>query len=303
MTFIGTLKNIGYLALFILLLPLIPLITGGIQKFYNRYVDPRAQVGVLPIKGVLYDSGYYTKQLHTFFKDNHIKAILLKIECPGSATGTGQAIYNELITLKKQYPKPVIVLVENLCASGGYYIACGADHIIASPMALIGSIGVAAPYLFKLKDFVEQFKIKYVPLTAGDYKNTTNPFADLTDAQKAMLQGVLDDSYEQFIADVAQSRNLDQTKAKEYGDGKIFSGRQALALGLIDQLGSSSQAIQTIKEKANIETEIKWVHAPSKTGLWALFGKESDEEQSVFSACAHEFCTILESRYLRMALG
>lgn len=297
MTLFGTLKNIAYIALFIILLPLIPLMVGGIQQLYNRYVDPRSQVGVLPIKGVLYDSNYYTKQLNRFFKDDSIKAILLKIECPGSASGTGQAIFNELMELKKVYEKPVIVLVENVCASGGYYIASAADHIIASPMALIGSIGVAMPYFFKLKEFAEYYKIKYIPLAAGEYKNSTNPFTEITPQQKQMLQSVIDDSYEQFATDIAERRNLSFDTKHTWANGKIFSGRQALKLGLIDELGSVTQAIKAIKQKSNITGDIKWIHAPSKIGIWALLGGESDDEQTLVSALAHECITIVESRY------
>lgn len=303
MTFVGTLKNIAYIGLFILLVPLIPLTISGIQKLFNRYFEHRAHVAVLPIKGVLYNSGYYTKYLHQYFKDNQIKAIVLKIESPGSASGTGQAIYNEIISLKKEYPKPVIALVENVCASGGYYIACGADHIIASPLAMIGSIGVAFPYFFKLKNFIEQFKIQYVPLAAGTYKNSTNPFSELNENEKAMLQEVLDDSYQQFLSDVATSRKLDELELKEVGDGKIFNGRQALQLKLIDELGSSFQLIKAVKEKAHIATDIKWVHAPSRTGFWSLFGDANDDkDQSVFSSCINEVCAIIESRYAKQVM-
>lgn len=297
MTLVGTLKNIAYIALFIILLPLIPLTVNAIQKLYNRYIDPRTQVAVIPVKGVLYDSGYHSKHLHNAFKDDHIKAILLKIECAGSASGTGYAIYNEIMTLKKEYPKPIIALVENICASGGYYIACSTDHIITSPAALVGSIGVTIPFFFQFKDFVEQFKIKYVPLATGDYKNTTNPFSDLTPQQKQMLQELLDDTYEQFVADVAQNRNLPTATASEWANGKIFTGRQALKLGLVDELGSSSQAVKAIKEKALIEGEIKWINAPSKS-IWSWFGGENDDnDQSIFSSCVNEVCTVLETRY------
>ncbi len=297
MTLIGTLKNIAYISLFIILLPLIPLIVGGIQQLYNRYIDPRSLVGVLPIKGVLYDSNYHTKQLNKFFKDDAIKAILLKVECPGSASGTGNAIYNELMELKKTYPKPVIALVENVCASGGYYIASAADYIIASPMALIGSIGVAMPYFFQLKEFAEYHKIKYLPLAAGDYKNSTNPFTEITPKQKQMLQSVLDDSYEQFAADIAERRNLTLDTKNEWANGKIFNGRQALALGLIDELGSSSQMMRVIKERAGITDDIKWISAPSRSGFWATLFGESNDEQTVLSLFAHECVTVLENRY------
>lgn len=302
MTLKGTLKKIGYFALFLILISLFPLFISAIHNLYNRYLDPRAHVAVLPIKGVLCDSSYYTKQLHKYFKDDQIKAILLRIESPGSTTGTGNAIYNELITLKKEYPKPVIVLVENICASGGYYIACGGDHIIASPMAIIGSIGVAAPYLVQLKDFIEQFKIKFVPLAAGDYKNSTNPLTDLTPEQQKMLQEMLDDSYAIFTNDVAKSRNLSLDQADQWANGKVFTGRQALQLKLIDQLGSSSQAVEAIKEKAGITTDIKWIKPPSRGGILSLFMDSSDQDESFFASCINEFCAVLESRYFQAKL-
>ncbi len=297
MTLAGTLKNIAYIALFIILLPLIPLLIGGIQQLYNRYIDPRCQVAVLPIKGILYDSTYYTKQLNRFFKDDAIKAVLLKIECAGSASGTGQALYNEILELKKTYPKPVIVLVENICASGGYYIASAADYIVASPMALVGSIGITMPYFFQFKEFAEYHKIKHVPLAAGDYKNSTNPFTQITPEQKQMLQSVLNDSYEQFAADIAERRHLSLDTKNEWANGKIFNGRQAFKLGLIDELGSATQAIQAIKHKSGITGDIKWIHAPSRTGIWALIGGQSDDEQTLVSSLANECVTIVENRY------
>lgn len=298
MTLKGTLKNIGCLLIFVAILPLLPLVSNNVKYVINHYFDSRVSVGVIPIKGVLYDSTPYTECLHKYFKDNDIKAILLKIECPGSATGTGQALFNEIVTLKKQYPKPVIVLTENLCASGGYYIACAADHIIASSMCLVGSIGVTIPYFFELKDFVEQFKIKYVPLAAGTYKNSTNPFTTLTDTQKQMLQATINDSYEHFMADVAQSRNLALTDASAWADGKIFTGSQAQKLGLIDEIGSYFNVIAVLKERTGTDKEIRWITPPVKNSIWSwLSGDREGCEQSVFAGLVHEACSIVENRY------
>lgn len=299
MTLMGTLKNVFYIFIFLVLASFIPILMNGVSSFYNRYVEQRTQVGVLPIKGVLYDSSSSVKQLHKYFKDPAIKAILLKIECPGSATGTGHIIFNEIMTLKSEYPKPVIALVENVCASGGYYIASAADHIIASPMAIIGSVGVTTSNFFQLKEFMEQFKIKYVPITAGEYKNSTNPFTTITPEQKRMLQELLDDDYDQFVSDIAQRRNISKESAPQWANGRIFSGRQAFALHLIDELGSWSQAIKVIKNKADIETEIKWVHPPSKTGIRALLGGDSDDaaDDSIFSRMVNQVFTIAETRY------
>jgi protease IV len=299
MTFIGTLKNLLCIVLFVALLPLLPMVSNGVKRFIHRYIDPRASVGVVSFKGILYDSSSYVQCLQKYFKDDEIKAILLKIECPGSATGTGQALFNEITTLKRHYPKPVIVLTENLCASGGYYIACAADHIIASSLCLVGSIGVTIPYFFELKDFVEQFKIKPVILSAGAYKDSTNPFTHLTPVQKQMLQGTIDDAYEHFAADVAKSRNLSMDNLSQWADGKIFTGAQAKKLGLVDELGSYSDAVSAIKERAHIDTEINWITPPSKNSILSWFSQGNDDcgEQSVFSACVHEACSIVENRY------
>src|SRR3989304_1517040 len=143
MTFYESLRNIFIILLF---LQLAPALVEGIRKQCSKYLEPKTAVGVISIRGLLYDSSRYNKELNNYFKNSSIKAILLKIECPGSASGTGQAIFNEILELKKEYPKPIVALVENVCASGGYLIASGCDYIVAPGSALIGSIGSALPY-------------------------------------------------------------------------------------------------------------------------------------------------------------
>jgi len=293
------LKSILYFVILLFLLPLIPLATQSLKKIYQRNFDERIAVGVLPIKGTLSDASDHIKQLTTYFKDIDIKAILIKMDCPGGASGTSQAIFGELVALKKEHQKPVVVWVENMCASGAYYIALGADHIVASPSAIIGSIGVYAPFLFQLKDFLEQHKIKYAPVQSGAYKSATNPLVDRTPEQTAMLQALLDDTYDQFINDVAQYRKLPLQTAQEWANGKIFTGRQAQKLGLIDTLGTPNDVATIIKQKAGIEKEIRWIHLPAKGGLLSsLTGDQKEnDDQSLLSAQIHEICTILETRY------
>jgi protease-4 len=300
----NTMKNILYFVLALILLPLIPAVTQSIKKIYHQNFDDRAAVAVVPIKGVLYDSATPLKQLTKYFKDKEIKAIVLKIDCQGSSSGTGQAIFAEIKSLKKEYPKPVIVLVENICASGGYYIACAADYIITSPSALVGSIGAYFPYFFQLKDFIEQYKIHYASLQAGAYKLSTDPFVNRTPAQTAMLQELLNSVYEQFIADVAASRHLDVATHTQWGDGKIFTGAQAHKLGLVDALGSVSDAVKVIKEKALIEKEIRWVHPETKTGLFSSLSKSDEhDDKSMLSLVVNEVCSALETRYANPRVG
>lgn len=300
-SFFDIIKNIFWI---LIILQIAPSLIESIAKQYSKYIAPKTEVGVVTIKGILYDSTSYDRQLTTFFKDPDIKAILLKIECPGSAAGTGQALFNEISLLKKAYPKPVITLVENVCASGGYYIASSSDHIIAAGTATVGSIGTYLPS-FQLKDFIEQFKVHYTAIKAGTYKTLTDPLTERTPQETALLQGLSDDIYEQFVGDIANSRKLPLNTKQDWADGKIFTARQALKLGLIDEIGSAQNAIAAIKEKALIEGEIEWVHPATPSTLATFFGaSSSDDDQSFMNSIATQVCTVIEQRYLnRSALG
>jgi len=301
MTFFDSLKNIFFLLIF---LQFVPILVDGLRKQYHQYLEPRTKVGVISINGVIGDSEYYTKQLTKYFKDPSIKAILIKMDSPGGAAGTGELIYQEIIALKNApefHKKPVVTLVENTCASGGYYIACASDHIIAPATALIGSIGATFPNIFfvHLREFLAQHKIGYKPLYAGAYKNCIDPFTDATPEQELMLQGLLNDSYETFAQAVAKSRKLSLNAKDTWANGRIFTGKQAKDLGLIDEIGSAYNAIKVIKEKALIEGEIEWVKQPAPSSFSRFFssGNAPDEDSSLLSACVNSICAVVEQRY------
>lgn len=303
MAFGSSLKSTFSFILLLLILPLLPTITQNIRNLYHHHIDPRDAVGVIHVKGVIYDAAPYIKQLYKHFKNNEIKAILLKIESPGSASGSAQAIYQEILTLKGLYPKPIITLVENICASGGYYIASATDHIICSGSAIVGSIGATLSWLFQLKEFIEQFKVKYIPLSAGKYKLATDPFTDMTPEMKALLQSMLDDTYDQFVHDVATQRKLSLSQSSVWADGKIFNGRQALKLGLVDQLGSLSAAVSALKERALIQGEIRWIKTPERKGLFGMLNADSEGEDDIaLTRLLNRACTYLENRYGNKAL-
>ncbi len=274
-----------------------PSLFKGIRKQYSRLFEPRAMVAVLPIRGVLYNSTYYVKNLKKFFKNKDIKAILLKIECPGSASGTGETIFREIQALKEEYNKPVVALVENVCASGGLWIACSADHIIAPGTALVGSIGVALPHLFQLKNFIEQYKVGYKNMKAGTYKTIGDPFVDITPEEQQLLQDVLNDTYRQFTQEVAKARKLSLANQQEWADGKIFTAAQALKLGLIDEIGSPHQAVAALKEKAMIEGKIEWVYPPSNASLLqSMIGTDQNDEGSVYNSLIDAIGSYIEGR-------
>jgi protease-4 len=301
MKFFDILKNIFFLLIF---LQFVPLLIDGIRKQYNQIVEPRTKVGVIMIDGVLSDSEPYTKQLTRYFKDPSIKAILIKMDSPGGAAGTGEAIYNEIISLKnapEYHKKPIVTLVENTCASGGYYIACASDYIIAPATSLIGSIGATFPNIFflHLHEFLAQHKIGYKPIYAGAYKNCIDPLTSATPEQEALLQGLLNDCYETFAQAVAKSRKLSLNAKDTWANGRIFTGKQAKDLGLIDENGSSYNAIKVIREKALIEGEIEWVKQPMPSAFSQLFSGNNapDDDTSLLSSCVHDVCATLENRY------
>lgn len=295
------LKNIFFLLIF---LQFVPLLIDGLRKQYHQLIEPRTKVGVIMITGELADSEPYTKQLTKYFKDPSIKAILLKVDSPGGAAGTGESIYNELISLKnapEYHKKPIVALIENICASGAYYIACGSDYIIAPSTALVGSIGASFSNIafFHLNEFLAQYKIGYKPIYAGAYKNCIDPLTSATPEQEALLQGLLNDSYETFAQAVAKSRKLSLNAKDTWANGKIFTGKQAKELGLIDENGSSYNAIKVIREKALIEGEIEWVKQPMPSPFSQFFSGSStpDDDTSLLSACVKSICATLENRY------
>ncbi len=269
------LKNILFLMVIIQFLPSL-IVTG--KRYYSDLFEPKTRIGIVSLEGMLIDTNKSAKQIKKFFKDPNIKAIVLKIDSPGGAPAACQELFYEINDLKKQYLKPVIAYGENFCASGAYYIASAADHIITQPATIVGSVGVYIGFP-NFHDFLQHHKIKYTMVETGSYKSSGLLFRDLTPQQRTMFQSITDDTYAQFIQDVLSKRpQLSKIEKKEWADGKAFTGRQALALGMIDEIGSQSTLVRAIKSKAPIEGEISWVHA-EKPGLFSrLFQSDQDSE-------------------------
>lgn len=295
-TFFDYIKNIFWL---LLILQVAPPLIKNVKKQYSELLEPKTKVGLMEIKGTIESSACYVQDLKKLFENEEIKAILIKIECPGGASGAAQAVFNEIKALRKEHTdKYTVALVENLAASGGYYIASAAHYIIACPAALIGSIGayISHPYF---KDFIESWKIKYDIVKSGTYKTAGNPFVESTPEQKSEFQSLTDNVYKQFINDVSQQRHNLPSDTKKWADGKIFTGEQALELKLIDEIGSLSNAIKVIRENAHIEGKIDWIKPERKTNLLkTLLSQDEDCEQTSFLAKAiSQVCRIVEDRY------
>jgi protease IV len=261
------LKGIKNIFIVLILLNIAPALIVGIKNQYFAFLSPQTRVGELSFHSMVDSSERYSGHLRAFFEDPEIKAILLKIESPGGIPGSCQALFQEINLLKKKFPKPIITLTENMCTSGVYYIACATDCIIASPACLVGSIGSRFTTFFNTQKLLQQYNIEPHTIAAGKYKTAMSPFVPATPEQTAMLQGLANDTYEQFAHDVALTRKLSFAQKEVWADGKIFTGQQALKLGLVDAVGSYSTALEKIHALAPIEGEILWVK-PQEDNKW-----------------------------------
>ena len=157
--------------LVLILLNFGPSLVSNIITQYQSFFNEKTHVGRLKIAYEIDDITFYQQELEKFFKDPHIKAILLELDSPGGTTGSSQALFHEIIQLKTEYKKPIVALTYNICTSAAYYIACACDCIIASPSTLIGSIGNYTEQ-FKLDKLLERFSIGYEIQKSGEYKTT-----------------------------------------------------------------------------------------------------------------------------------
>ena len=219
------------------------------------------KIAIIEIRGVIIDPQSVVEKLVKLRKNEKVKAILLRIDSPGGAVGPAQEIYAEV--KKAQKEKKVLVSVGSVAASGGYYIACGADRIMANPGSITGSIGVIVESL-NVEELLQKLGLKSVVVKSGKVKDMGSPFRPMTDEEKKLLQGVLDSVHDQFIRAVAEGRNLPLEKVRELADGRIFSGEQAKALGLVDELGNFEDAIALAAKLAGIKGEPEVIYPEKK---------------------------------------
>jgi protease-4 len=237
---------------------------------------PRAQVGVVEIEGVITSSRRIIKELDRYRDDNSIKAIVLRINSPGGAVGPAQEILREVEKVRTH--KKIVASLGTVAASGGYYIASGANLIMANRGTATGSIGVIMQFT-NVEGLTKKIGVDFFNLKAGRYKDVGSPFRPMTPQDKAYLQGLLDNIYQQFLSDVARNRKIPLAKLKTLAEGKIYSGEEAKQVGLVDAFGNLQDAIQKAGRLAGVKGKIKAVY-PQKEGLSLLrllLGQETEE--------------------------
>jgi protease IV len=263
---------LGAIMAFFIGVALIILPSTGKQGFLAK----TNKVGVVEVVGVISDAKATLNHLKKFRENDAIRAIVMRINSPGGAVGPSQEILEEIH--KTRQTKKVVASMGAIAASGGYYIASGADVIMANHGTLTGSIGVIMNFT-NIEKLTQKLGIDLYNLHAGKFKDVGSPTRTMTPVEREYLQKLLDNVHEQFIVDVARGRRLLVHKVREVADGRVFTGQMAQGLGLVDQLGNLPDAIDLAGRLGGIKGKVEAVYLPKeKVSLFSLFfGSEPEE--------------------------
>jgi len=224
------------------------------------------KVAVVRIEGVILDSREAIEELRKFRDNPSIKAIVLRIDSPGGGVVPSQEIYSEVLKARTEGKVKIIASMGNLAASGGYYIAAATDKIVANPGTLTGSIGVIME-LANVQGLLEKVGVQSVVIKSGKHKDLASPFRTMSPEERALLQSVLDDVHDQFIQAVAAGRAMKVEQVRDLADGRIFTGRQAKAAKLVDELGDLQDAIKLAARMVNIAGEPRVIETRKRFSL------------------------------------
>lgn len=240
--------TIGGLFLFFLLVVLV----AGHWRGPADLVVVGEKIGIVEVLGPIDDSKLLIGQIHEFRDNGSVKAVILRIDSPGGGVGPSQEIYTEIRKLNEK--KPVVVSMGAVAASGGYYVAAPARRIFANPGTITGSIGVIMSFA-NYRELMDKVGVKSQVVKSGAYKDTGSAVRDFTAQERKLLQALIDDVHSQFVEAVGQGRDLPAEQVMALADGRIYSGRQALEVGLVDELGNLQDAIAYAAELVGLDED------------------------------------------------
>ena len=216
------------------------------------------KIGVVDLEGVIIEPKDVVEELKDFADDDSIKAIILHVNTPGGGAAESEEIYREVLRIRdgdperKKKPKLIVVSIETVGASGGYYVSSAANKIFANEASVVGSIGVIAEW-YNYADLLKWAKLKNEVIKTGEFKDTGNPAREMTPAERAYMQGLIDNMLTQFVQAVAVGRKLKVDDIKPIADGRVWTGQQALGLKLIDQVGDFHAAVMDTAHAVGIK--------------------------------------------------
>ncbi len=264
---------VGLGVLFFGVIFLATLVSGGRTPKGLAPLPGLDKVAIVTLEGVLIGSEQVVEEIKDYAEDASVKAIIIRVDSPGGGVVPSQEIFNAVLDARKK-GKKIVISMGSVAASGGYYVAAAADRIVANPGTLTGSIGVKMEFA-NLEKLFEKIGIKGMVIKAGEYKDIGSPYREMTEPERKLLQAVIDDVHSQFIEAVAKGRNLPEADVRAIADGRIFTGRQALQLKLVDELGDLEDSIRIAGQLAGIKGKPKVVHREKKASFLEYFKEES----------------------------
>jgi len=238
---------------------------------FTHKVQLGEKVALVRVTGVILDSTDIIDELREYEKNSSIKAVVLRIDSPGGAVAPSQEIYEEILKIKEN--KKIIVSMGTVAASGGYYIAAPADKIVANAGTLTGSIGVIME-IPNISGLMQKIGVETQVIKSGEHKDIASMFKSLKPEEKQILQNVLDDVHNQFIMAVSEGRKMKFEEIKKLADGRIFTGRMAKELGLVDELGNLQDAIMLAGKLTGIKGEPQVIEKKEKFSFFDILKGE-----------------------------
>lgn len=232
------------------------------------------RIGVVEVSGVISSSRRAIEQLIELRRDPAIKAIVVRVDSPGGSVGPSQEIFRAIERARRD--KKVVVSMGTVAASGGYYIACAADEIWASPGTITGSIGVISEFP-EVDGLLDLLHVKTTTIKSGALKDVGSPLRPITQPERDYLQAFVGGIYEQFLDDVARSRKLDKQALRPLADGRILSGLEAQQAHLVDHLGNLEDAVEAAARLAGASGDPVPVFVRPRRGLLGELLHESTE--------------------------
>lgn len=231
------------------------------------------RIALVRIQGVIYDSRSVIRDLERFADDERVKAIVVRVDSPGGGVAASQEIYQELQRLRQDKHKKIVVSMGSVAASGGYYVSCAADQVVANPGTVTGSIGVIAEW-YNYGSLLNWAGLKPQVIKSGALKDIGSPVREMTEEERQVLQGMVDRLYNQFVGVVVAARSgkqgLDEAKIRQLADGRVFTGDEALQNGFVDELGNERTAVQSAAKMVGITGEPVVVEPPPERSLTIL---------------------------------
>ncbi|WLR56060.1 signal peptide peptidase SppA [Mesobacillus subterraneus] len=258
--------------------------------------DMLSKIAVLSINGVIQDTGdaesffesplynhrTFMEQLDYVKEADDVKAIILQVNSPGGGVVESAQIHDKIKEIQKEAKKPVYVSMGSMTASGGYYVSAPADKIFASPETLTGSLGVIMQGV-NYAGLAEKYGVEFTTIKSGPYKDIMSPSRPMTEDERKILQSMIDNSYEGFVKVISEGRDMSVERVKEIADDRIYDGRQAKQLKLIDGFGYLEDVIENVRkdEKLGDATVVKYTESMGfgsffSMGAQKIMGKDAE---------------------------